>query len=63
MVTYLTGSYSTLEGASAHLVLTNTTSEVFVAFFVTENWNVGHVQDSVISSALKIIDEEEQFSG
>lgn len=62
MVTYFTGSYSTLERAGAHLILTNTTSEVFVAFFITENWNLGHIKDSLISSPLKIIEEEEQIN-
>lgn len=61
-VTYLTSSYSTLERACAHLILTNTTSEVFVAFFVTENWNVGYVKDSLISSPLKIIEKEKLVS-
>ncbi len=53
MDTYLTGAYPALKRACAHLILTNTTSEVFVAFFVTKNWNVGHIKDSLISSPLK----------
>ncbi len=53
MDTYLTGAYSALERVRAHLVLTNTTSEVFVAFLVTKNWYVGHVEDSLISSPLR----------
>lgn len=50
---YLAGTHPALERARAHLVLTNTTSEVFVAFLVTQNWYVGHIEDSLISSPLK----------
>ena len=50
---YLAGAHPTMERVRAHLVLTNATSEVFVAFLVTQNWYVGHVEDSLISSPLK----------
>lgn len=53
MDTYLTGAHPALEGSGAHLILTNTTSKVFVAFLVTENWYVGHIEDSLITSSLK----------
>ncbi len=53
MDTYLTGAYPALKRACAHLILTNTTSEVFFAFLVTQDWYVGHVEDSLISSPLK----------
>lgn len=49
-VTYLAGAYTGLERVCAHLILTDTTSEVFVAFLVTKNWYLGHVEDSLISS-------------
>lgn len=61
MDTYLTGAYATLERAGAHLILTDTTSEVFVAFLVTKNWYFGHVEDSLISSALKSSEEKEEW--
>lgn len=42
-----------MKRACAHLVLTNTASEVLVAFPVTKYRYVGHVEDGFISSALK----------
>ena len=50
MDTYLTGSHSTLERACAHLILTNTTSEVLVACPVAKNRDLGHVEYGRISS-------------
>ena len=59
MDTYLTGAHSSLERARAHLILMNATSEVFVAFLVAENWYLGHVEDSLISSPLKNSEKQE----
>lgn len=61
MDTYLTGAYATLERAGTHFILTDTTSEVFVAFPVTKNWYLGHVEDSLISSALKCSEEKKEW--
>lgn len=57
-VTYLTGSHSTLERVCAHLVFTNATPEVLVAFLVAYNWYLCHVEDSLISSPFKDSDKE-----
>lgn len=42
-VVSLTGAHSSLKRSGAHLILPDTPSEVFVAFLVAENWNVGHI--------------------
>lgn len=62
MDTHLTGAYPTLKRACAHLILTDTTSEVFVAFLVTKNWYLGHVEDGLISSPLKNSEKKERVS-
>lgn len=50
---HLAGAYPTLERVCAHLILTNSTSEILVAFLVAKNWYVGHIEDSLISRPLK----------
>lgn len=60
--TYLARAYSSLEGVCAHLIFTNTTSEVFVALLVTNNRHVGHIEDSLITSPLKKIKKKELVS-
>lgn len=55
---YLTGAYPTLERVRAHLILTNSTSEILVAFLVAKNWYVGHIEDSLISRPLNNRKEE-----
>lgn len=47
--TYLTGTNSSLKRVCAHLIFSNTTSEVSVAFSVADNWHVCNIEDGLIS--------------
>lgn len=51
--TYLTCTHSTLERVRAHLVFTNPTSEVLVAYPVTDDWYFGYVEDSLVPGSWK----------
>lgn len=48
--TYLTGTHSTLKRVCAHLIFPYATSEVFVAFIVTDDRHMCNIEDSFISS-------------
>lgn len=56
--TYLTGTNSRLKRVCAHLIFSNATSEVFVAFSVADNWHVCNIEDGLISRPWKNSDKK-----